>query len=49
MLLEQKRIILTKELENYIESYNQLKKNGKKLFDDAYNSLKMANVEIRNG
>ena len=48
MLLEQKRIILTKELEKYTELYNQLKEKSQNLFDEAYNSLKMANVEIRN-
>ena len=49
MLLEQKRIILNKELENYKNQYTKLKENGKKLFEEAFNSLKNANVEIRNG
>lgn len=49
MLLEQKRIILTKELDNYIKQYNDLKIKGQQLFEQAYNALKMANVEIRNG
>lgn len=49
MLLEQKRIILNKELENYKVQYAKLKEDWKKLFDEAFNSLKIANVEIRDG
>lgn len=46
MLLEQKRMILQKELEKYIEEEQRLKKNGTELMEEAYHTLKIANVEI---
>lgn len=46
LLLEQKKIILTKELEKYLEQKNQLIDINKNNIDEAYHSLKMANVEI---
>lgn len=46
MLLEQKRMILSRELEKYKEQEKNLKSKGQKLFEEAYYYLKMANVEI---
>ncbi len=46
MLLEQKRMILEKELEQYEQKVKQLKSQGKALLEDAYHTLKIANVEI---
>lgn len=46
MLLEQKKMILQKELEKYKRQEETLKKNGKQLLEDAYHTLKIANVEI---
>lgn len=46
LLLEQKKIILKKELEKYISFRKQLKDNNEKLIYEAYHSLKMANIEI---
>lgn len=46
MLLEQKRIILMRELEKYMKQEQELKENGKKLLEEAYHYLQMANVEI---
>lgn len=46
MLLEQKRMILQKELEKYIEEEKKLRSNRQKLLEDAYHTLKIANVEI---
>lgn len=46
MLLEQKRIILTRELEKYIFQEQELKNKGKILLTEAYYYLRIANVEI---
>ena len=46
VLLEQKRMILMRELEKYIEKSKELKQNGQKLLEEAYHALKIANVEI---
>ncbi len=45
-LLEQKKMILQKELEKYIEQKQKLKEYGTKLLEEAYHALKIANVEI---
>ena len=45
MLLEQKRMILQKELEKYRQEEEKLKKDNKELLEEAYHTLKMANVE----
>lgn len=45
-LLEQKRMILQRELEKYIMQSKELKEYGKRLLEDAYYSLKVADVEI---
>ena len=46
LLLEQKKIILTKELEKYLEQKKQLIDLNQKTIDEAYHYLRMANVEI---
>lgn len=46
MLLEQKKMILQKELEKYLIQKQNLKKHGTQLLEDAYHALKIANVEI---
>lgn len=46
MLLEQKRMILSRELEKYIEEDKKLKEQGKELIEKAYHYLRIANVEI---
>ena len=46
MLLEQKKMILQKELEKYIQQKQDLKKYGTNLLEEAYHALKIANVEI---
>lgn len=46
MLLEQKRMILTRELDKYIYQEQELKKRGNELLDEAYHYLQIANVEI---
>ena len=46
LLLEQKKIILTKELEKYLEQKKQLIYLNQKTIDEAYHYLRMANVEI---
>lgn len=46
MLLEQKRMILQRELEKYEEEAKKLKENGQELLCEAYHSLKIASVEI---
>lgn len=46
MLLEQKRMILNRELEKYIAEEQTLRKYGENLVSEAYHYLKMANVEI---
>lgn len=46
MLLEQKRMILTRELEKYIEEAKKMKEKGKELLEEAYHMLTIANVEI---
>lgn len=46
MLLEQKRMILTRELEKYIGEAEKMKEQGKELLAEAYHMLTIANVEI---
>lgn len=46
MLLEQKRMILQRELEKYIAEEQKLKESGKELLTEAYHYLKIANIEI---
>ena len=46
LLLEQKRMILSRELEKYKDDEKKMKEHGKELLDEAYHYLKMANVEI---
>ena len=46
MLLEQKRIILTKELEMYIDESKKMREKGKILLQEAYHTLSLANMEI---
>lgn len=46
MLLEQKKMILNRELEKYRIEYEKLKKYGKELLEEAYYDLRMSNVEI---
>ncbi len=46
MLLEQKKMILQKELEKYKEQKRNLQETGKGLIEEAYHALKLANVEI---
>lgn len=46
MLLEQKRMILSRELEKYMEKAKKLRESGKKILEEAYHTLKIASVEI---
>ena len=46
MLLEQKRMILSRELEKYRAEEQVLKQKGEGLLSEALHYLKMANVEI---
>ena len=45
-LLEQKKLILTRELEKYKEREKALKERGELILDNAENSLKLSNVDI---
>lgn len=45
-LLEQKKLILKNELDKYKRKEIELKKNGNKIVEDAYNALNLANVDI---
>lgn len=45
-LLEQKKLILTRELEQYKEKEKNLKIEGKKILEDAKDSLILSNVDI---
>ena len=46
MLLEQKKMILTKELEKYVKDEEILKSKGQEILDEAFYYLKLANMEI---
>ena len=46
LLLEQKKMILNRELEKYIDREKKLQEKGKKLLEEAHHLLKIANVEI---
>lgn len=46
MLLEQKKMILQKELEKYAKQKQTLQEQGENLLEEAYYALKIANVEI---
>lgn len=46
MLLEQKKMILQKELDKNKEEAKKLKLRGSKILEKAYHALKIANVEI---
>lgn len=45
-LLEQKKLILTKELDKYKEKEEELKEKGKNILKEAQNSLRLSNVDI---
>lgn len=45
-LLEQKKIILTRELDKYKEKEKALKDKGKNILKEAQNSLRLSNVDI---
>ncbi len=45
-LLEQKKLILTRELEKYKEKEKALKEKGKNILKEAQNSLRLSNVDI---
>lgn len=45
-LLEQKKIILTRELDKYKEKEKALKDKGRNILKEAQNSLKLSNVDI---
>lgn len=45
-LLEQKKLILTRELDKYKQKEKALKKQGKNIVKEAENSLKLSNVDI---
>ena len=45
-LLEQKKLILTRELEKYKEKEKALKEKGKNILEEAQNSLRLSNVDI---
>ena len=45
-LLEQKKLILQRELEKYKEKEKKLKESGKNILEDAKNSLRLSNVDI---
>jgi len=46
MLLEQKRIILKKEKEKYIDKEKKIREDSQKILDEAIYNLKIANMEI---
>lgn len=46
VLLEQKKMILQRELEQYLEEEKKLKLYGEDLLKEAFHYLKMANIEI---
>ena len=46
MLLEQKRIILKKEKEKYIDKAKKIREDSQKILDEAIYNLKIANMEI---
>lgn len=45
-LLEQKKLILQREMDKYIKERKELKKRGENLLKEAFESLKNANVDI---
>ena len=45
-LLEQKKLILTRELDKYKQKEKVLKEQGKNIVKEADNSLKLSNVDI---
>lgn len=45
-LLEQKKLILTRELEKYKDKQKEITKKTYEIFDQAENALKLANVDI---
>lgn len=45
-LLEQKKLILTRELDKYKEKEEELKEKGKNILKEAQNSLRLSNVDI---
>lgn len=45
-LLEQKKLILTRELDKYKQKERQLKETGKNILEEAEDSLKLSNVDI---
>ena len=45
-LLEQKKLILTRELDKYKQKEKDLKEQGKNIVKEAENSLKLSNVDI---
>lgn len=45
-LLEQKKLILTRELDKYKEKEKELKEKGKNILKEAQNSLRLSNVDI---
>ena len=45
-LLEQKKLILQREMDKYIKERKELKKRGENLLKEAFESLKDANVDI---
>lgn len=45
-LLEQKKLILTRELDKYKEKEKELKEKGKNILEEAKNSLRLSNVDI---
>lgn len=45
-LLEQKKLILTRELDKYKQKEKMLKETGKNILEEAENSLKLSNVDI---
>lgn len=45
-LLEQKKLILTRELDKYKQKEKELKETGKNILEEAEDSLKLSNVDI---
>jgi len=45
-LLEKKKLILQREIEKYITEKNNLKQHGNELFEEAFKTLKDANIDI---